>query len=662
MPASRPLGMYHDSYWIMYVLMLVAFAIFAKGVYDRYKLWKVGAPENFKPDMAGLIRLIKNSFGHARLLREPGPGVAHAVVFWAFAVCAVGTLSIAVTEDLGIPLFQGGYYLILSLAMDLLGLGAVIGIGFAAYRRYVLQPAGLDNKPDDLYTLLLIEAILVTGFLLEGLRMAAIPDPWAAWSPVGAAVAALFSGGSPAGLRSAHQAVWWIHLLFSFGFIAYIPYSKMFHMLSGSANIALAQGNAAQKMKPIDMEDETVEQFGVAELQQFTWKQLLDSDACIRCGRCQDNCPAYQTGKPLSPKKLVQDFKTHLNQKGPLLVKGATAEETSASLVPDVVNEEEVWACTTCAACEHQCPVYVEHVPKIIDLRRNLTMMESAFPHEVKLTFTGMERNGNPWNISRSEAKWMSKELGVASLAEKPEVEYLFFPGCSGVFDERNKKVTTAVVKLLQKAGVSFGVLGSEQTCCGDSARRLGNEYLYQTLAQGNIEALNEYGVKKIITTCPHCFNTLKNEYPQFGGNYEVIHHVTFLAQLVKEGKLQPQKSVDATCTYHDSCYLGRYNDIYQEPRALLASIPGISSKEMEKSHEKSFCCGAGGGRMWLEETIGERINVKRTEQALETGAGMIVSACPFCLTMMEDGTKLKSVDETVKTKDLAEVLWESVQ
>lgn len=662
MPASRPLGMYHDSYWIMYLLMLVAFAIFAKGAYDRYKLWKVGAPEKFKLDMTGLVRLIKNSFGHARLLQEPGRGTAHAVVFWAFVVCAVGTLSIAVTEDLGIPLFQGGYYLILSLAMDILGLGAVIGIAFAAYRRYVLRPDGLDNKPDDLYTLLLIEAILITGFLLEGLRMAAIPDPWAAWSPVGAAVAALFSSGSPAGLRSIHQAVWWIHVLFSFAFIAYIPYSKMFHMLSGSANIALANGNAAQAMNPIDMEDEAIEQFGVAELQHFTWKQLLDSDACIRCGRCQDNCPAYQTGKPLSPKKLVQDVKTHLNQKGPLLVKGATAEETESPLVPDVVNEEELWACTTCAACEHQCPVYVEHVPKIIDLRRNLTMMESAFPSEAKLTFTGMERNGNPWNISRSEAKWMGKELGVPTLAEKPEVEYLFFPGCSGVFDERNKKVTTAVVKLLQKAGVSFGVLGSEQTCCGDSARRLGNEYLYQTLAQGNIEALKEYGVKKIITTCPHCFNTLKNEYPQFGGNYEVIHHVTFLAQLVKEGKLQPQKSVDVTCTYHDSCYLGRYNDIYQEPRSLLASIPGISSKEMEKNHENSFCCGAGGGRMWLEETIGERINVKRTEQALETGAGMIVSACPFCLTMMEDGTKLKGVDETVKTKDVAEILWESVQ
>jgi Fe-S oxidoreductase/nitrate reductase gamma subunit len=662
--ASRQLGMYQDGYLFMYLLMVVAFAIFAKGVYDRYRLWRLGAPDDrLKDKQRGLIRFFSHSFGHLRLLRETYPGVMHWFFFWSFAAFALGTLSIAVTEDLKIPLFQGAYYLVLSLIMDLLGLGAMVAVGMALWRRYGNKPEGIDNTPDDLISLLLIGAILVTGFMLEGLRIAFAGDPWVGWNPVGAAFAVLFSG-SGTGLRAIHRFVWWTHLVLSFGLIAYIPYSKLFHLITGPINQILAKGRAAQSLAPLDMEDESVEQFGVNEIQQFTWKQLLDGDACVRCGRCQDRCPAYLSGKTLSPKKFTQDLKKHLDAKGPLLLKGGEqdAESLSQSIVPEVIAEDTVWACTTCGSCEEQCPVFVEHVPKIVDLRRNLVMMESNFPHELVLTFRGMETNGNPWNISRSTRADWAKGLDVPILANSESVEYLYWPGCSGAFDERNKKVSTTIVKLLQKAGVSFAILGTEETCCGDSARRLGNEYLYQTLAAQNIETMNSYGVKKIITSCPHCFNTFKNEYPQFGGNYEVIHHSALLASLVQAGKLKPETPITGSYTYHDSCYLGRYNDLYAEPRAVLAAIPGLQGKEMAESKANGFCCGAGGGRMWLEEEPNQRVNVKRTEQALATGADLFVTACPYCLTMLEDGTKLKNVDEAIKTKDLAEILWDSVK
>ena len=664
MTPTRPLGMYHSSYVIMWLLLIVTFTIFGKGVYDRYKLWKIGVPEDRK-ETASFSRFISSSFGHTRLLREAYPGISHLLIFWGFVVLTIGTASMVIEEDLHIPIFRGTYYLGLSLFLDIFGLGAIIGICLYLWRRYVTKPDRLDNKPEDGISLALILVILLTGFVLEGLRIAFINDPWANWTPIGSAVAALFAGANPDTLRPVHAVFWWTHMLLTFGLIAYLPHSKMFHILTGSVNQYFAKDKAAQSLKPLDLEDESIEQFGVAEIQQFTWKQLMDGDACIRCGRCQDNCPAYLTGKPLSPKKFTQDLKNHLTVTGPLLLNKKEDEEITSPLVPDVVNADEIWSCVTCRSCEEQCPMFVEHVPKVVDIRRNLVMMESDFPQEAQTAFRGMENNGNPWNIGwKSRADWV-EELELTQMGELEEgqtVEYLFWPGCSGAFDNRNKKVAIAVANLLKKADVSFGILGIEEKCCGDSARRLGNEYLYQTLAQENVETLNGYGVKKIITSCPHCLNTLKNEYSQFGGNYEVIHHSEFLSQLVTQGKLQPQKSIDAVCTYHDSCYLGRYNDIYAEPRTVVGRIPGLQLKEMEKNKNKGFCCGAGGGRMWLDEHQGERININRTQQALDTGANMIVTACPFCLTMLEDGTKAKDVIDDVKTKDLAEILWESVQ
>ncbi|GAW27927.1 putative iron-sulfur-binding reductase [Carboxydocella sp. ULO1] len=661
MVPSRQLGMYHEQYIVMWSLLVLTLIVFAKGIYERYKVWQVGQPEKrWQSEHTSWKRFLSNSFGHLRLLRDKYPGIMHWLIFWGFVVFAIGTLSVMLEEDFKIPIYRGSYYLVLSFLLDIFGAGAIVGLLMALWRRYVIRPPRLDSNPDDGVTLLLILGIIVTGFILEGLRISFTKDPWAGWTPVGFMLAKSFSQMAETAQRNLHQVIWWIHLLLTFGFIAYIPHSKLFHIITGSLNQYLAKDKAAQALVPLNLEDENIEQFGIAEIQQFTWKQLMDGDACIRCGRCQDNCPAHLTQKPLSPKKFTQDLKNHLYERVEKF-RQTNEEIGGLALVPEVIEEDVVWSCTTCRSCEEQCPVFVEHVPKIVDLRRNLVMMESNFPSEAQLAFRSMENNGNPWNIGwKSRADW-AQELSVPLLVEDSEVEYLYWPGCSGAFDNRNKKVAIAVVKLLQKAGVSFGILGTEEKCCGDSARRLGNEYLFQNLAQENIETMNGYGVRKIITSCPHCYNTIKNEYPHFGGNYQVYHHSEFLAQLLKEGRLKPQKKLDLQCTYHDSCYLGRYNDIYTEPRAILDTITGLAVLEMERNREKGFCCGAGGGRMWLEEHIGKRINLERTEQALTTGANTIVTACPFCLTMLEDGTKMKNVNETIKTKDLAELLWESL-
>ncbi|ATW28050.1 heterodisulfide reductase-related iron-sulfur binding cluster [Candidatus Formimonas warabiya] len=660
-----------SGYHWMYLLFLVCLAVFVRGFYGRYKLWRIGKPEK-RTDQLGrrLANLIYFGFGHRRILGEVMPGAMHLLLFWGFVVFAIGTFFVALDADLGFSFMEGRLYLILTLLLDICGLLAVLAIVVFIWRRYYLKPARLDNKPEDLISLLLLLFILVTGFILEGIRIANTGDPWALWSPGGMMIASVLGGVDRETLNVIHRSLWWFHLVLALGFIAYLPYSKLIHILVSPLNQFFASLKPKGALDLLDMEDEEAETYGLEKLEDLTWKQLFDTDACTRCGRCQDNCPAYYTGKPLSPKNFIQDLKKHLEEKGRLLAgtkqrigNSSSREDTAivdTKLAGNVFSEESLWSCTTCRSCQEQCPSFVEHLDKLIGLRRNLVLMESSFPPEIQTLFKNLENNGNPWGAGwASRADWAEGHQ-VRTLAEDNDVEYLYWVGCAGAFDERNKKVVEAVVKLLQKAKVSFGILGTEEKCCGDSVRRIGNEYLYQMMAAENIAIMNNYGVKKIIAHCPHCFNTLKNEYSQLGGNYEVIHHTELLATLLKTGQIKLQKPVIVQSTYHDSCYLGRYNHIFSAPRAVLQSVPGLTLSEMPRNMKKSFCCGAGGGRMWMEEN-GGRINDIRADEAVATGVSLIVSNCPYCLTMLEDSLKNKEKADEIKVMDIAELVQKCI-
>ncbi|NIM98755.1 MAG: 4Fe-4S dicluster domain-containing protein [candidate division Zixibacteria bacterium] len=650
--------------WPVYGLGLIVVVIFVLGLAKRIRLWRIGKPEN-RYDRIGkrIWSFVSSGLLHRRILKEAYPGITHLFLFWGFLILLLGTILIFIQEDITALLFnttfiQGSFYLVFSFLLDLFGLLAIIGVILLAFRRYALRPDRLDNKPEDLITLILVFLVLLTGFFSEGIRIAVTRPDFERYSFVGWEISKLF-GPSEAGaadMRPLHGVFWWIHLLLAFGFIGYVAYSRLLHLITSPLNQFFKSFAPAGEVKPI-LDIENQESFGVAKLEEFTWKQLLDADACTRCGRCQDNCPAYLSGKPLSPKKLIQDLKNHLSAQAKTLNRGEGKEEGVAPIAGKVISEDELWACTTCGACHQACPVLIEVIDKAVDLRRYLVLMESKFSPEVKLFFKNMETNYNPWTIGFSTRGDWAKDLSLKTLSDKSDIEYLLFAGCAGSFDERNRKVTRSLVTLLQKANVNFGILGVEEMCCGETARRMGNEYLAQILMQQNVELFGKYGVERIITICPHCFNTFKNEYHQFHGNYQVFHHTEFLWNLITEGKLKTNTGMETVVAYHDSCYLGRHNNLYDVPRKLLGSIKNAKPVEMELNRQKSFCCGAGGGRMWMEETIGTRINHMRVDQIASTDASVVATACPYCLTMLEDGVKEKGLESKFKVLDLAQLL-----
>ena len=704
-----------ESFGILfYPLAALAMAIFAYGLYRRWQLWvALGKPElRFDKIPQRIKLLLTNGLLQVKTFRDLYPGIIHGLIFFGFLVLSIGTALIAKETYITGPLLgwfflRGGAYLVFSFLMDLFGVLLLVGILLAIDRRYIRKPDRLgykgvpENTPDDAIVLLLLFVIVVTGFIGEALRIYVTHPSWEVWSFAGWALAKAFAGVDPETARALHRANWWIHALLSLGFIAYIPYSRLLHIVTTPANHFLASLKPAGAIEPI-RDFETAESFGVGKLEEFTKKQIFDSDACTRCGRCQDGCPAYLSGKPLSPKKVIQDLKTYWLAQAPAaiaarkaaaaagpdgagtpakpnllvnslskvdalvdqVVKGARcAGEPPAekALVGEVIDLHELWACTNCLYCMEHCPASIEHVPKIVQMRQYKVLTEADFAPELQLTYRNMANNSNPWGIGAHLRGDWAKELGVKTLAEDPAVEYLFFVGCSGSFDDRGKKVSTAFAKILKAAGVSFGILGTEEGCCGDSAMRGGNEYLYQTLAQANIETMKGYNVRKIICTCPHGYNALKKDYPHFGGEFEVYHHTEIIADLIAKGKITLKKSAAGAFTYHDSCFLGRYNEIYDEPRRILKAIPGMKLTEMERTLAKSFCCGAGGARMWMEEDIGERINNLRTDQAAATGAGTVAVGCPFCLTMLSDGIKDRKQEETMTALDIAEIVWRAM-
>jgi Fe-S oxidoreductase/nitrate reductase gamma subunit len=648
----------------IYGLGLIVVVILIYGLVKRIRLWRIGKPENRVDNPLKRIgSVFLFGFGHKRILKEPYPGIMHLFMFWGLVILFIGTILIFFQEDFtklffGKDFILGNFYLTFSFILDFFGLLAIIGVLLALFRRYVLKPKRLDNKFEDGLVLILLFLILITGFTNEGLRIASTSPEFEKWSFVGWQFSRFFLalGSSESPFESFHLVSWWIHVVLAFGFIGYISYSKLLHFISSPLNQFFRSFAPKGEIKPI-LDIENAETFGVAKLSEFTWKQLFDTDACTRCGRCQDNCPAYLSEKPLSPKKVIQDLKNHLVLQGKISSQKENPKDQSQPIAGNVIAEDELWACTTCGACQEVCPVFVEVVDKVVDLRRYLVLMESKFAPEVKLFFKNIETNYNPWTIGFATRGDWAKDLKVKILAEDSNVEFLLWIGCAGSFDERNKKVSRSLVNLLEKAGVNFGILGAEEMCCGETARRMGNEYLAQILMQQQIELFNKYGIKKIITYCPHCFNTFKNEYPQFKGNYEVFHHTEFLWDLIEKKKLELSTSVEMSVVYHDSCYLGRYNNIYDAPRKLLKAIEDTQLFEMKRRKDGSFCCGAGGGRMWMEETLGKRINQMRVDQAVQTNAAVLATACPYCLTMLGDGIKEKGAEQLIAAFDVAELV-----
>ncbi len=647
--------------WVMYALLIPTLLIFGYGMYRRYRMWRRGRPSSERWDdvIPRMKALLLDVLAHRRMLRETYSGLSHWALFWGFVILFIGTLVVMIHEDFHIRIMQGAFYLYFqSLALDLFGLMALLGICLLVAKRYVLRPARLHrNVPEregahrqrpgeDVVLLLLIVLILITGFLIEGLRIAATQDPWGRWSPVGWLLAQAFQAHMEvATLRGVHRFLWWFHLILTFGFIAWLPYTKLRHLFTAAANVYLRPLEpAGARLKPLELESSGT--LGVARIEDFTWKDLLDLDACTECGRCQQECPATATEKPLSPKTLILDLREAMSRES----------GESPLLVGSFIREETLWSCTTCLACTQACPVFIEHVPKIVNLRRYLVMEEARLPEFMAEALRSLEDRGHPFRgttFSRSE--WY-RDLPVKPIAEGGEGEWVLWVGCASALNERNQRVVQALARLLHKAGVRFTLLGTEERCTGDPARRIGNEYLFEQLARENIRRLNAYGVTKIVTPCPHCFNCLKHEYPQLGGHYEVVHHSQLLAELVKAGRLRPRPSLMQAVTYHDPCYLGRYNGVYEAPREIIRACARGPFAEMERCRERTFCCGAGGGLMWMEE-LGRRINHERAEQALRTGAEMVAVACPFCLIMLEDGLKAQAAGQAVSVRDIAEVL-----
>ncbi|WP_136796292.1 heterodisulfide reductase-related iron-sulfur binding cluster [Desulfosediminicola ganghwensis] len=637
----------------MYLLVVVAVGVVVWAFRKKLDVYRQGLPLERTDQLGSRIgAMLNNAIFQKKVTQVKIPGLFHGIFFWGWFLLLIGTTLIVIQADFtdllfGYKFLVGNFYKIFSVTLDIAGLASIVFLSALFVRRYFFRPEGLETKRDDAIMHGLMTIILLTGFVIEGSRMAVteLGTPVALWSPVGYLLAQSVAWMGEDSLRLIHKLTWWFHLLLVMGFIALIPFTKFRHILTTSANYIFADRGPKGKLRSLDLEDEDAETFGATSVKELTWKDIFDADACTLCKRCQDRCPAWNTEKPLSPMKVV-------NQIGEVAY-----NDPEANLI-ETLSRDVLWSCTTCRACQEICPASIEHVSKIVDVRRSMVLMEGEFPDDATMAaMEATEVNGNPLGLGYASRGDWAAELGVKTLAEDPEVDVLYFVGCYASFDKRNIAVARSFIQLCEAAGVKVGILGKEEKCCGEPMRKMGNEYLYQSLAMENVELINGYGVKKIVTTCPHCYNTLEKDYRDFELEAEVESYTVFLERLLKTGRLK-LKAEGLDCTYHDSCYLGRHNDIYDAPRALIEAAGG-TIREMEKSRAEGFCCSAGGGRIMAEEKIGERISVKRVNMAVETGAPTLLSNCPFCLTMFEDGVKGAEAEDKLRPRDIAELLAE---
>ena len=679
----------------------LAFGVAGRRFYFLSRLVRSGRPDHGRfGDGAGrLWAELSEVGGQKKLLKKPVAGLAHAFTFWGFTI-----LLLTIIEAYG-DLFSRtfaipgiGHSPVVGFIEDFFAVAVLVSLGVFALIRTVDSPKRLDRKSrfygshlDAAWvTLGMISAVMLTllGYRAAQTRTGDFPYDHSWWAFASRGIGEAFNSVSPGTALTLETVFLLLNIAFITGFLVFLSYSKHLHIFLAPINVATSRRPIA--LGPLyttpDMDMENVSEdtiFGAGHIEDLSWKQLLDTLTCTECGRCQDACPAWNTGKPLSPKLLIMGLRDNLFESAPRLVgagktgKGEVGEGAEGgpagggpsvaevpTLVPGTIDPDVLWSCLTCGACVEACPVDIEHVDTIVEMRRYEVLMESRFPAEAGLMLRNIENQGDPWGLGRSKrTEWtdvLDFEVPVISGTIPDEIEYLYWVGCAGALDERARKATQATARLLHRAGVKFGILGPRESCTGDPARRLGNEYLYQEMGKANIETLNEAGAKKVVASCPHCFNSLSREYPDLGGNFEVIHHSMLLSHLIETGKLT-SGSLDAKVTYHDPCYLGRHNRVFDEPRQVLDSIAGVEQIEMKRCREKSFCCGAGGARMWMEEDIGKRVNLERTDEALTTGADVVSTACPYCLIMLDDAVRARSREDDVRVMDVSQVMEASL-
>jgi Fe-S oxidoreductase len=657
---------------IFSLLFICAFSLFFYSIRRIISYLKLGLPENrFENPLERIKNVLKIGLGQSKILRDPVAGLIHVMIFWGFLLFLTAVLE-SMIQGFYPPFslrFLGPLFTLITVVQDFFGIFVIVAVIAALFRRFIMKIERLNvvgHNFDAALILMMILGVVVSMFGQNAAHLASAGFRYSdsELRPVSLFLSKTFYPCQGSAASVTYQIFWWAHILIVFSFLNFLPYSKHFHVITSLPNVFFRKiGPEKYSLKKLNLEDENLTQYGASDFEHLSWKQIFDGFACTECGRCTASCPAATTGKKLSPRDIIVSIRRRTEEKAPLILAGIGEGNPllEKTLVHNYIGDEEIWACTTCMACVCECPVTIEHIDSIVDLRRNLVLGESNFPPELNPVFKNIETNFTPWAFnSQDRANW-AEGLGIKTMAEDSGGEYLFWVGCAGSYDARYQKVSRAIARLMQKGGVDFRILGIEEKCNGDTARRLGNEYLAQMLMQENAETLNNYGVKKIVTGCPHCYNSIKNEYPQFGGKFEVLHHTELITELIKTGKIRlKEETLNSRITYHDSCYLGRYNNIYDSPRHPLKLINGAELVEMPRNRDKGFCCGAGGGRMFLEETEGTRINNNRAEEALNTDADTVASACPFCMTMLTDGIKSFDKSEEVTVKDVAELILDN--
>ncbi|MBN1336036.1 MAG: 4Fe-4S dicluster domain-containing protein [Deltaproteobacteria bacterium] len=655
---------------LMYAALLATLVVFGVGLGARIRYWRRAKPEGDRfTDWARRVGLLLGDvLLQRRVVRKAFPGIFHGFIFYAFVVCTITTAVVFIDADFTGPLFdihifRGWVYLLLSVGADVGGALAVVGLGLAAWRRYVGRAEHLERKFDDAFVLVLLALILITGFLLEGLRIHHTGEVKPLWSPVGYAVSLIFSGVPrvASGERSVgHLLLWWVHLGLALTFIASLPYTKLFHILSLPTNVFLQNLDPNPALERVDLEalmseetfDPSTFTVGMASERDFPFTVRIQQDACIECGRCQDVCPSTRAGDPFGPMTLVQRLRDYGHRTSS---EGASpeGEDPVRPIIPEILDEHFAWYCRTCRACMEVCPAKIEHIPQIMEIRRNEVSIQGRLPEEAQVPLRLLQSNQNAFGNQEERVGWIER-CDVRVVGPGEEVDVLYFVGCLTSFDLEKRRIAEDLFRVLKAAGVDFGVLGGDELCCGDPARVLGDEMVFQTVAKAQIEALRARRFRILLVSCPHCLHTLGNEYRRLGAAFEVVHHSRFLSELVTSGRLRLQGEALKEVAFHDPCYLGRYQGAYEDPRRLLSALPGVQLRELAERREQSLCCGGGGGHFWMDFKAPQRINNLRMEQVKASGAGVVATGCPYCLHMLVDSVKLLDLEDRVQVQDLA--------